>query len=297
MKFGICLPHYGREIQMSHLLEMTREAERLGFDSIWVTDHLIVPNDVEIIYREYMLEPIVMLSHLAAVTSSMTLGTSVIILPYRNPIIVAKMLATIDILSSGRLIFGAAAGWMEGEFAALEVPFQERGELSDEYLQIIREIWTHEHPQFQGKYFKLEEITTSPMPVQKPRPPIWIGGNSKRAMRRAVELGDVWHPVGLAPDQIKEGRAYMERLSRRRNLDRVPGQSLRIGLSIEGVSVPAGPYASRTGRTTLRGSLSEVKEKLAGYNEVGMEHIVLDMSTLSHESFLKTMETFVTKIM
>ena len=111
---------------------MARSAEELGFASVWVTDHLFVPRTMEIIYRDNMLEPLALLSHLAAVVSRVRLGTSVIILPYRNPIIVAKMLATIDQLSHGRLIFGAAVGWMEEEFRALKVPFAERGALSDE---------------------------------------------------------------------------------------------------------------------------------------------------------------------
>src|SRR6266852_231230 len=138
---------------------------------------------MEIIYRDNMLEPLTLLSHLAAVVPRVRLGTSVIILPYRNPIIVAKTLATIDQLSHGRLIFGAAVGWMEEEFRALQVPFAERGALSDESLRIIRDIWTHGVVNHQGAFYQYEDMQASPRPVQQPAPPIWIGGNSARARR------------------------------------------------------------------------------------------------------------------
>ena len=138
MKFGVCLTHYGREVGSAELVEAVEEIERLGFDSIWVTDHVVIPEGVreaQLIYREHMLEAFTVFSYLAAVSQRALLGSSIIVLAYRNPVVMAKMLASIDVFSGGRVIFGAAAGYMEGEFDALGVRFEERGDVSDEYLR------------------------------------------------------------------------------------------------------------------------------------------------------------------
>lgn len=294
MKFGIALPHFGREIRVAELLEEAREAERLGFASLWATDHLIVPTRLDLPYRDHMLEPLSLLSYLAGVTSRAALGSSVIIVPYRNPIALAKMLATIDHLSGGRLVFGAGVGWMEGEFEALGVPFRSRGEIADEYLRIVFELWRRERPTFDGKYYRFRDVTFSPLPLQRPRPAVWIGGASRRALRRAVEFGDAWHPVGLGPEEIAQGRAYMEKVASARGAPRIPAQTLRVSLSIEGVSVPLG--AERPSRAALRGGVEAIREQIAAYRAVGVEHLVLDVSSLTHASLLKTIETFATKL-
>lgn len=299
MKFGVCLTHYGREIRSSELVEAVAEIERLGFDSIWVTDHVVIPQGVreaQLIYREHMLEAFTVFSYLAAVSKHAQLGSSIVVLSYRNPIVMAKMLASIDVLSGGRVVFGAAAGYMEGEFDALGLRFEERGDMSDEYLRVIREIWTHDQTDFNGKYFNFDNVYTSPRPLQQPGPPIWIGGRSRRAMRRAVELGDGWHPIGLTPREMREGRAYMVRLCEQRKLPQVPTMSLRANLLIDGVSEPVGPYASRAGNTPFNGHPSLIRDRVSEFEEVGVEHIVLDMATLSHRSFVRTLEVFAERV-
>src|SRR5688572_7633106 len=146
MKLGICVPHYGRPIEVDRMLSVVRHAEEAGLDSVWVTDHVIVPRDVDVIYREHMLDPLAVLPWLAAVTERVSLGTSVVILPYRSPVPVAKLLASVDVLSGGRLIVGVAIGWLEGEFDALGVPFKERASRTDEALELFRTLWTEEQP-------------------------------------------------------------------------------------------------------------------------------------------------------
>src|SRR5438067_5660228 len=193
MKLGICLPHYGRPIEVGRLLEVARRAEERGLDSVWVTDHVIVPEQANVIYREDMLDPLAVLPWLAAATERVALGTSVVILPYRSPIPVAKLLASVDVLSGGRLIVGAAIGWMEGEFEALGIPFKERVSRSEEALTLFRTLWTDEHPVLETARHKLTGQQFSPMPLRKPRPPIWIGGMSEPAMRRVAKFGDGWH--------------------------------------------------------------------------------------------------------
>ena len=139
MKFGVCIPHYGIPLDVDNLTNMAIKAEEMGFDSVWVTDHIIVPHEfpdrTDIVYRHDMLEPVSLLTYLGAVTSRINIGTSVIILPYRNPVVLAKAIATADVLSKGRVIYGAAIGWMEGEFKVLNAPIANRGEVSEEYIR------------------------------------------------------------------------------------------------------------------------------------------------------------------
>ena len=290
MQFGMCVPHYGKPVNIAQTLEVARGAEAMGFDSVWVTDHLLVPRTFEIIYRDNMLEPIALLSHLAAVTQRVRVGTSVIILPYRHPITVAKMLATIDQLSGGRLIFGAAVGWMEEEFRALGQPHAERGVMSDEHLRLIRALWTSEVVSFAGKYTHFTDMQASPRPVQQPHPPIWIGGNSRRAQRRVAELGDGWHATGAAPADIAAGRTYIQQRWSQHQRAGQPRLSLRIGLFIDGVSELAVSYPSR-GRLTMQGSVQQIVDTIGAYQEAGIEHLVCEMSTQAHDSILRTMET------
>src|SRR5258705_10120822 len=147
MKLGICLPHYGRPIEPSRLAQLAARAEEVGLDSVWVTDHVVVPRDVPLIYRDDMLDPLAVLPWLAGVTERIALGTSVIVLPYRSPLPVAKLLASVDVLSGGRLIVGVAVGWVEGGFEALNVPFRERGRRTDEAIDLFPTLWSPGYPE------------------------------------------------------------------------------------------------------------------------------------------------------
>ena len=162
MQIGLCLPHFGRPLETDRLLHVARRAEAQRLDALWVTDHVIVPKDVHIAYREEMLDPLAVLPWLAGVTQRIALGTSVIILPYRSPLPVAKLLASVDVLSGGRLIFGAGVGWMEGEFAALGVPFTERGSRTDEALELFRKVWTDREPEIETRRHRLRGLVASP---------------------------------------------------------------------------------------------------------------------------------------
>lgn len=296
MEFGICIPHYGKSIDVAKILETVRRAEEAGFESIWVTDHILVPQTQEIIYRDHMLEPLALLSHVAAITSRVKIGTSVVILPYRNPIVVAKMLATTDHLSGGRLIFGAAVGWMEPEFAALGAPFAERGALSDEGLRLIKALWMNEKVSFEGRYFGFQDMQASPRPVQQPHPPIWVGGNSPRARRRVAELGDGWHASSMPFEALRAGIADVRAKWARRGRHGEPTLSMRMPCFIEGVSHEVLQYPARPGRDPLSGSPTAVIERLGAYQELGLQHLVLEMSTQSHAATVATLEYFATHI-
>jgi probable F420-dependent oxidoreductase len=296
MDFGICIPHYGKPLDVDRMLGVATRAEALGFASVWVTDHILVPRTLEIIYRDHMLEPITLLSHLAAVIRRARLGTSVIILPYRSPILVAKMLATIDQLSRGRVIFGVGAGWMEPEFQALNAPFADRGALSDENLRIIRDCWTHETVSFQGRFHAYEAMQASPRPVQPGGPPIWVGGNSARSRRRVVELGDGWHSTGLSAADMASGCHHVRELWDKSGRQGEPVFSARIALFIDGVSHQVISYPPRTPRSSVSGSITEIVDQLAAFQELGLHHVVLETSTQSHESTLATMEAFMERV-
>src|SRR5919199_3201946 len=188
MRFGLSLPHFQRVASPEAIQRVAQRAEQLGYDGIWVSDHIVIPVSAAERFGSMFYEPLTALGFVAACTSRVRLGTTVIILPYRNPLVTAKVLSTLDVLSGGRITAGMAVGWTEDEFKALGVPFQERGALSDEYIAAFKALWTQDKPAFQGRHVRFDNIAFEPKPVQKPHIPIWVGGNSKRAIRRAVAL-------------------------------------------------------------------------------------------------------------
>lgn len=290
MKIGICVPHYGRPIEVGRILEVVRRAEERGLDSVWVTDHVIVPRDMEIIYRDHMLDPLAVLPWLAGVTRRISLGTSVVILPYRSPIPVAKLLASVDVLSGGRLIFGAAIGWMEGEFAALGVPFKERASRTDEALELIRTIWTQEYPEIQTKRYRLQGLKASPIPLQKPRPLILVGGGSEGAFRRVARFGDGWHATATNHDAFRQGQMAVDRYWKEFRRQGTPLWTLRLPILVEGIHQPAVDMRWLRGRYTIQGSVSKVIEQLQGFQALGCSHVALDVTYSAFPAVLETID-------
>jgi probable F420-dependent oxidoreductase len=180
------------------------------------------------------LEQTTTLSFLAAKTTSLHLVTSIMVLPYRHPLLAAKMLASLDVLSGGRLILGVGVGWMKEEFEALGLhSFEERGVLSNEYIRILREVWTSEKPSFRGKFFSFEDLKLGPLPIQKPHPPIWVGGESEAALRRAAALGDAWYPIGGNPKRpLKTLSQLREAISKLNTYGRSSGRIVDIPVSL-----------------------------------------------------------------
>ena len=204
---------------------------------MWVSDHIILPREVDSFYPyspdgvaifrpdDTYYEPLAALNFLAGCTQRVRLGTHVLILPYRNPVLTAKILATLDHLSGGRLILGAGVGWMEEEFEALGLDtFAERGAVTDEYIELYKELWTKDEPVFEGKYYQISGSGFQPKPAQKPHPPIWIGGHTGPAIRRAAVHGDGWMPIGLRPPAILEPEELAGKISRLRRLTAQAGR-------------------------------------------------------------------------
>ncbi len=209
MHFGVLLPQFGASARGADVVQrirtMAQTAERLGYDVLWTAEHIIFPQTISTPYpygdrfpypvTDPILDIVATLSYVAAITSRIKLGSSVLVLPYRNPIVLAKELASLDVLSNGRLLLGVAAGWLKEEFDMLGVPFHERGRRTDEYVALLRALWTHERVTFQGRCFDVTEAAFFPKPVQRPHPPIWIGGGSRSALRRVARCGDGWIAV------------------------------------------------------------------------------------------------------
>jgi probable F420-dependent oxidoreductase len=181
-----------------------RAAEAAGFESLWTGEHVVLPDPQAppspVPAQFPMLDPGAILAFLAGVTTRIRLGTGIIILPQRNPLVLAKQLASVDVLSRGRLIFGVGVGYLEAEFEALGIPFRRKGARTDEYIDAIRALWTQERPEFRGNFVSFGGIQARPRPVQQPCPPIVVGGHSPGALRRAVERGNGWYGFALAPE-------------------------------------------------------------------------------------------------
>ena len=239
MKYGFTMPGRGPLATPERLGIIARKGEEFGFDALLTGDHILVPKNISSPYPyteggEFpgsssgeSMEQITLLSYIAGQTSKIRLVTSVLIVPHRNPLIAAKSLATLDVLSGGRLVVGVGVGWMREEFEALGLPpFEERGAVTDEYIRAFKVLWTEDDPHFEGKYISFDDITFLPKPVQKPHPPIWVGGESRPALRRTAELADGWYPLGSnptfpmgTPDELKAGLDRLAQYAQRFDRD------------------------------------------------------------------------------
>src|SRR5574341_644908 len=209
MQYGLTLPGRGPLASPDNLARIAKRAEELGYHMVLFGDHIVVPRHITSTYpytadgafpgsaSGKAMEQLTVLAFLAGQTHTIRLVTSV---PHRNPLVAAKALATLDVLSKGRLIVGVGVGWMREEFEALGLPpFADRGAVTDEYLRAFKELWTSENPTFEGQYCRFANIDFLPKPVQQPHPPIWVGGESQRALRRTASLANGWYPIGSNP--------------------------------------------------------------------------------------------------
>ena len=203
MKFGLCLP-IRRDCTLEFNINLAIRAEKLGFDSVWASDHVIMPNSMKKNFSSIFYDPFVLLTAIASKTREIKIGTSVIVLPYRNPIVVAKMISTLDVLSQGRVIFGVASGWLKEEFDVLNVDLKKRGKITNEYLQAILELWQSDSPNFSGDFVNFSDIDFFPKPYNDRLPEVWIGGSSKYAVDRALRLASGWQPTWVSPNDFSE---------------------------------------------------------------------------------------------
>jgi probable F420-dependent oxidoreductase len=218
MRIGIHLPQFGKS--PDDIAKVAKHAEESGYASIWVSDHILMPARTGAVPATDLLEPLPTLGYVAAMTKKIKIGTSVIVVPYRNAVHLAKELATVDILCGGRLIAGLGTGWLEEEFRALNAPYERRGAYTDEAIRLMRAAWANQKLEFKGEFNNVGGLHFSPRPTNG-NIPIWVGGLSRRAVRRAVELGDGWHGSRLPPNEFEERVRWIGEIAARlgRSLD------------------------------------------------------------------------------
>ena len=270
MDIGCHLPNQGPLATGEAVATFAREADRQGVASLWVSDHVVFPRTATGSYpggrfphppdKPY-LEPVVTLAAAAVCTTHARLGASVFILGHRHPVVMAKMLTSIDALSGGRLICGVGVGWWREELEMLGAPFHQRGRQADEILRVFTALWSEDNPSFEGEFFRFRNLGFAPKPVQKPRPPIWVGGDSPGAFRRVVTLGDGWHATSKSPAELREA------------LPRLRAAADRAGRDFDTLTLSL--------RFTLRDDLlargaQAVVDSLAEYKRLGLGHILLE---------------------
>lgn len=264
-------------------MQAATQAEALGYDSLWSADRIIIPWEIKTAYPyskeatfivppdRPFFEPLTCLAFLAGCTETIQLGMSVMVMAYRHPLYWAKIAATIDHLSLGRFIMGVGVGWMEEEFAAMGAPFRERGKVADEQLRLLRTIWQQEHATFHGQYYQFDDIAVSPKPYQKPRIPIWVGGEGALAQRRAGRYGDAWFPyfVRITPKELARRFDHVRRCAQEAGRD--PDQialacCLPVELTAQDISLE---------EDYLKGSIQQVTDAIKKFKDAGVEHIGL----------------------
>src|SRR3989441_396104 len=274
MNFGVWLPNCRHLATPDIIRGAAVRAEQLGYDSVWVRNQAVVPHANIVILGEPVFAPLVPLAVVAGATRRVRLGTTVLIVPYRNAVVTAKMIASLDALSGGRVVLGIGAGWVAAESAALGVPFAERGAMTDEYLAAMQELWTSRAPSFAGKFTRFDGLVFEPKPVQKPHPPIWVGGHSRASLRRAVQFGAAWHPINRAPDELRAGCAEIARLCEARGRVAPPALTLRNDVRIlrPGQSAPTSTHAGRV----LAGEPAALVDQIRELAGCGVEHLVIE---------------------
>ena len=305
MRYGFYLPTRGQTASPEALETLATRAEEWGFSSVMIADHIVFPVTIKSKYPYTVsgafpgqgdaLEQLSLMAFVAGKTRSLRLISSVMILPYRNPVVTAKMLATIDVLSRGRVTVGVGVGWLREEFEALGAPdFDRRGAVSDEYLRIFKALWTQDPASYHGEFYRFDSVRCLPHPVQKPHPPIWVGGHSKAALRRVARLGDGWHPVGANPAvplRPPELRALLDELHR---LAEAEGRDF----STLTISYKAPIYDSGRGvdggaeRRPFSGSQQAIADDIGTFAGLGVSELIFDFRSDSLADSLDRMARF-----
>ena len=276
-QIGVTIPNNWGVADPQEVLALGPEAEQMGYDSIWVMDHLFNTGYIrERLEDRPYYHPMAMLSYMSATTSRVTLGTSVLVLPYHNPVELAKYAATLDQMSGGRVTLGVGVGAMTEEFEALGIPMSQRGSLTNECINLMRELWASAKPEYHSRNWDFSDLYFSPKPVQASIP-LWVGGSSPGALRRTARLGDGWHPTGLSPEDFAIGRAEIQSLARAagRNPDYI-AMSTRVEVEVHG-----GPSSQRAAsRARLPGDdMGALRAGLEAFSEAGVDHFILALNS------------------
>jgi probable F420-dependent oxidoreductase len=266
MQLGVNVPNFGPGTDPVSLERWARTAEQLGFDLLMVSDHVAVTGDVAERYPAPFYEPFTTLAWLAGITTRIRLGTTVLIMPYRHPLLTARMAGNLDRLAGGRLVLGVGVGWASQEFAALGEPFGRRGAITDDYLAALRAAWAQDVASYHGEFADFTGVHTEP----RPHPGvIWVGGNSDAALRRAIRFGDAWHPLGFAMTWLPAALDRLAAMAAEAGVA-VPALAPRMRVRLTSRSVP-GPD-----REAGHGTLAQILDDLAEFRDRGADTVVLD---------------------
>ena len=302
MRYGFYLPTRGKTGVPDAIEALLARGEDLGFHSVVIADHLVFPTEITSRYPYTVsgafpgggdaLDQLSLMAFAAGRTRTLRLITSVMILPYRNPVLTAKMLATIDVLSRGRVTVGVGVGWLREEFEALGAPdFKRRGAVSDEWLRIFKTLWTQSPASYEGEFYRFESLLCLPQPVQKPHPPIWIGGHSPAALRRVARLGDGWHPVGanpavpLRPAELKASLDQLRALTEKEGRD-----PSRLTISFKAPVYDDTPLTAAGERRPFTGAPAQILEDIDAYARLGVSELIFDVRTEDLGQSLERME-------
>ena len=302
MKFGFSIIVRGDAAGPATFDAMAEKAEALGLDTLWASDHLIMPPLTVSSYpgradgqwpedwKRTYYQPFSVLGYLAGRTTKVRLGTSVLILPMRNPIEVAAQVAELDQLSGGRVNFGVGVGWCEEEITALGFTFHDRGKRTNDGLAIIRKLWTEQKATHKGPYYNFEDVEMGPKAAQNPHPPIYIGGNSAAAIKRTARYGDVWHPFKVTPEGVAELRPTLEAALRAEGR---PADGFPIAPKVA-LTFQDGP--ANGGQAPTEGRPGDIVDALRRFRDAGATEFCFDIMTETLASALDVMERFAQEV-
>jgi len=295
MKIGVTIPNNWGVEDPQQVLALGPLAEDLGFDSLWVMDHLFNTGYIrERLEDKPYYHPLGTLTYLSATTTSISLGTSVLVLPYHNPVELAKYAATLDQMSGGRVILGVGVGAMTEEFEALGISMRQRASLTNECIAIMKELWTNPSPSYHSRRWSFSNLRFSPKPVQKPHIPLWIGGSSPGALRRVATVGDGWHPSGMSAEEYSLGRREIRDMAQAAGRD---PDSLAMSMRVE-VEVHGVPYSPRAaGRARISGQdTGQMVAAIEAYRSAGVDHLVLALNSGDIPALKSVMETIAREV-
>lgn len=309
MQIGFNLPNSGPLSAVAAMTEIAEQGEAMGFDYLTMTDHVVLP-DTRVPGYPYSEsgefyedapterhEQLLGMAYIAARTTRIRLVAAVLVVPHRPAVLAAKMLATLDVLSGGRLVVGIGAGWLRTEFdAVVTTPFAERGAVTDEYIDAFRVLWTEAQPRFAGRYTRFDGIVLEPKPVQRPHPPLWIGGESGPSLRRAARVGDAWYPIGSNNRHLLDTRPRLEAgIARLHKAAAEAGRDPRsIGIAFRvkryGAAVP--PLASDGERRLFSGSEADIIGDFRALRDMGVTAIDIDFGRPGAAAVVAEMRRF-----
>jgi probable F420-dependent oxidoreductase len=309
MDVGLTIPTRGPLATPQGVEAFARRAGELGFGHLAVPDHLVVPRSIDSRYPysasgEFpgaasgaCFDQFSLLAYVAAINSTARLLTSVTVIPHRGAVQTAKIVSTIDVLSEGRMILGVGAGWMKEEFEAVGAPsFEDRGRVTDEYLQAFKLLWTEDDPHFEGEHVRFSNISFLPKPVQQPHPPIWVGGESRAALRRTVRYGDTWFPIGNNPrhplDTVARFAAGLESLREIAEQHGRDPQSIGLAFFANWFDESKTVSTAHGERLLLTGNTQQIAEDMLALDELGVRDLTLNFQRETLEQSLNSMQHF-----